>query len=70
MEGFSNNDVSVLLPDRGTTREFAHEKGTKAPEGAVTGASTGGVIGGVLGWLVGRKEQRTEALCCGMQFFS
>lgn len=51
--GFSNNDISVLLPDRGTTREFAHEKGTKAPEGAVTGASTGGVIGGVLGWLVG-----------------
>ena len=53
MAGFSNNDISVLLPDRGTTREFAHEKGTKAPEGAVTGAGTGGVIGGVLGWLVG-----------------
>jgi len=51
--GFSNNDISVLLPDRRTTREFAHEKGTKAPEGAVTGASAGGVIGGVLGWLAG-----------------
>src|SRR5512138_1034560 len=51
--GFSNNDISVLLPDKGSTREFAHEKGTKAPEGAVTGASTGGVLGGVLGWLVG-----------------
>jgi len=51
--GFSNNDISVLLPDKGSTREFAHEKGTKAPEGAVTGAGTGGVLGGVLGWLVG-----------------
>src|SRR2546423_13498283 len=51
--GFSNNDVSVLLPDKTGTRDFAHEKGTKAPEGAVTGAGTGGVLGGVLGWLAG-----------------
>ena len=51
--GFSNNDISVLLPDKGSTREFAHAKGTKAPEGAATGAGTGGVLGGVLGWLVG-----------------
>src|SRR6478735_348585 len=51
--GFSNNDISALLPDKSSTREFAHEKGTKAPEGAVTGAGTGGVLGGVLGWLVG-----------------
>src|SRR5215510_12125506 len=51
--GFSNNDISVLLPDKTSTREFAHEKGTKAPEGAVTGAGTGAVIGGILGWLAG-----------------
>jgi len=51
--GFSNNDISVLLPDRGSSREFAHEKGTKAPEGAATGAGTGGVLGGALGWLAG-----------------
>src|SRR5438477_1237609 len=51
--GFSNNDISALLPDKASTREFAHEKGTKAPEGAATGAATGGVIGGVIGWLVG-----------------
>ena len=37
--GFSNNDISALLPDKSSTREFAHEKGTKAPEGAVTGAT-------------------------------
>src|SRR4026209_1765608 len=50
---FSNNDISVLFPDKGTTRDFAHEKNTKAPEGAVAGASTGGVIGGALGWVAG-----------------
>ena len=50
---FSNNDISVLFPDKETNRDFAHEKNTKAPEGAVTGAGTGGVLGGALGWLVG-----------------
>jgi hypothetical protein len=51
--GFANTDISVLLPDQDGTRDFAHEKNTKAPEGAVTGAGTGGVVGGVLGWLAG-----------------
>jgi hypothetical protein len=50
---FSNNDISVLFPDKGTTRDFAHEKNTKAPEGAITGAGTGGVVGGALGWVAG-----------------
>ena len=50
---FSSNDISVLFPDKGTTKDFAHEKNTKAPEGAVAGAGTGGVIGGALGWIVG-----------------
>jgi hypothetical protein len=50
---FSNNDISVLFPDKSTTRDFAHEKNTKAPEGAITGAGTGGVLGGALGWLAG-----------------
>jgi len=51
--GFSSNDVSVLFPDRESTRDFAHEKNTKAPEGAAAGAGTGAVLGGTLGWLVG-----------------
>jgi hypothetical protein len=50
---FFNNDISVLFPDKGTTRDFAHEKHTKAPEGTATGAGTGGVIGGALGWIAG-----------------
>jgi len=50
---FSNNDISVLFADKNTSRDFAHEKNTKAPEGAVAGAGTGGVIGGALGWIAG-----------------
>src|SRR3984885_2673134 len=51
--GFRNTDISVLFPENVGTKDFAHEKGTKAPEGAATGAGTGAVIGGGLGWLVG-----------------
>jgi hypothetical protein len=53
LANFSSNDISALFADHGTTRDFAHEKHTKAPEGTVTGAGTGGVIGGALGWLAG-----------------
>jgi hypothetical protein len=51
--GFSPNDISVLLPDTQSSKEFAHEKNTKAPEGAATGVTTGGVVGGTLGLLAG-----------------
>ena len=51
--GFSDNDISVLFPDKNSTRDFAHEKNTKAPEGATAGAGAGGVVGGTLGLLAG-----------------
>lgn len=51
--GFSNSDISALFPDKQGTRDFAHEKNTKAPEGATTGAGTGALLGGGLGWLAG-----------------
>lgn len=51
--GFSSNDISVLLPDSQSTKEFAHEKNTKAPEGTTTGVATGGIVGGALGLLAG-----------------
>ena len=51
--GFSNNDISVLFPNKEGTKDFAHEHNTKAPEGAVAGAGAGGVLGGTLGLLAG-----------------
>jgi len=50
---FSSDDISVLFPDKGTSKDFAHEKNTKAPEGAIAGVGAGGVIGGALGWVAG-----------------
>lgn len=51
--GFRNTDISILFPENVGTKDFAHEKHSKAPEGAVTGGVSGAVIGGVLGWLAG-----------------
>jgi hypothetical protein len=51
--GFRSEDISVLLQDNVGTKDFAHEKATKAPEGTAAGAVTGGVIGGTLGLLAG-----------------
>jgi hypothetical protein len=51
--GFRSDDISVLAPDQETTRQFATEKNTKAPEAAATGAVAGGAIGGTLGLLAG-----------------
>lgn len=51
--GFRNTDISVLFAENVGTKDFAHEKGTKAPEGATAGAGTGAVVGGTLGWLAG-----------------
>jgi hypothetical protein len=51
--GFRATDISVLFPENAGTKDFAVDKGTKAPEGATTGAGTGAAIGGTLGWLAG-----------------
>lgn len=51
--GFRNTDISVLFPDNQGSKDFAHAKATKAPEGAVTGGASGALIGGTLGWLAG-----------------
>jgi len=51
--GFGTNDISVLFPDKKGTHDFAHEKNTKAPEGATAGVGIGGAIGGTIGLLAG-----------------
>jgi len=51
--GFRNTDISALFPENVGTKDFAHEKNTKAPEGAAAGGASGAVLGGALGWLAG-----------------
>jgi len=42
-----------LLPENLGSKDFGHEKHSKAPEGAVAGGGSGAVIGAAFGWLVG-----------------
>jgi hypothetical protein len=51
--GFRTEDISALLEDNLGTKDFAHEKNTKVPEGTATGATAGAAIGGTLGLLTG-----------------
>ncbi len=53
LAGFTNNDISALLPDKRGTKDFAHEHNTKAPEGATAGGVAGLGVGAALGWLAG-----------------
>jgi hypothetical protein len=52
-QGFTEQDVSVLMADSDSNKEFAHQKHTKAPEGTAAGLTAGGVVGGAVGLLAG-----------------
>lgn len=51
--GFRQTDISVLFPENLGSKDFGHEKHSKAPEGAVAGGGSGAVLGAAFGWLVG-----------------
>lgn len=51
--GFSNRDISVLMPQAWGSKSLGLDNQTKAPEGAAAGAGTGAILGGVFGWLLG-----------------
>jgi hypothetical protein len=53
LEGFRGTDISVLFPDNTGSKDLAHQKSTKAPEGAAAGMGAGAILGGALGWLAG-----------------
>jgi hypothetical protein len=44
VEGFRNTDILVLFPANDGTKDFAHEKNTKAPEGTAAGTTSGAVM--------------------------
>lgn len=52
-KGFRETDISILHPENPGTKDFGHEKHTKAPEGAVAVASLLGMVGAGLGYVVG-----------------
>lgn len=49
--GFRPADISVLYPENQGSKDLAHEKHSKAPEGAVAGGSVGALAGAGLGWM-------------------
>lgn len=51
--GFRATDVSVLRSQNSGSMDFAHEKHSKAPEGAVMVGAMAGALVGAAGWLVG-----------------
>jgi hypothetical protein len=51
--GFSNSDLSILLPEELDSRQLVTDANTKAPEGAAVGVGSGAAVGGAMGWLVG-----------------
>jgi predicted lipid-binding transport protein (Tim44 family) len=51
--GFRSTDISVLIQENEGTKDLAHQKNTKAPEGAAAGGIASGAVGGVLGGLIG-----------------
>jgi hypothetical protein len=53
IDGFRTTDISVLLPDNPGSRDFTHQKNTKAPEGAAAGMGARAMLGGAIGLLAG-----------------
>lgn len=53
LAGFRNTDISALFSENSGNKDLAHEKNTKAPEGAMTGVGSGAILGGAFGWLAG-----------------
>jgi hypothetical protein len=51
--GFRTTDISILFPDNVGTKDFGHQKSSKAPEGAVAGGSAGAILGSMFGWFAG-----------------
>jgi hypothetical protein len=60
--GYRATDISVLSSDNLGTKDFAHEKHTKAPHGAAIGAAAGAVVGAALAWFISTQPVTVTAL--------
>jgi hypothetical protein len=50
--GYRATDIAVLSSDNQGTKDFAHEKHTKAPQGAAIGSAVGAAVGAAVAWFV------------------
>jgi hypothetical protein len=50
--GYRATDISVLSSDNQGSKDFGHERQTRAPAGAAIGAAAGALVGAALAWLV------------------
>jgi len=60
--GFRPTDPSVLVPENQGTKDLAHVKNTKAPEGLAAGAIIGAILGAVFGYLLSAGNLNIPAL--------
>jgi len=51
--GFRTTDTAALIPENQGSKDLAHERHNKAPEGLTVGAIIGVIVGGILGGLFG-----------------
>lgn len=51
--GFTNQDISAIVPDTIGATDAAREQNVRAAEGTAAGAAAGGTLGGALGLLAG-----------------
>ena len=60
--GYRTTDVSVLASDNQGSKDFAHEKHTRARQGAAIGAAAGGVAGAALAWFASTQTSTIPVL--------
>ena len=60
--GYRTTDISMLASNNPGTKDFAHEKHTKAPHGAAIGAAAGAVVGAVLTWFISTQPATITGL--------
>ena len=64
--GYAQNDISVLMDDRGRANEFAEHTGTRAAEGAGVGAGIGGTLGAIIAALTATGSVAAVAATGGL----
>lgn len=60
--GYRPTDISVLSSDNQGSKDFGHEKHTKASHGAAIGAAVGAVAGAALAWFISTQPVTVTAL--------